>query len=117
MPKYHYSDGSGNLYVIEANQLRYDPVTMLNSSSGVYDGGDPQTIKLSEEQVASVAAIFEQSFSNRTFKVEKRTLGSGEVRIISDDPEAETRKVILAMRSPDKQKLEEWLTGVLKESA
>lgn len=114
MIRYQYCDGSGNLYLVEGNQLRYEPVTMLQSSSGVYDGGEPRIVELTDQQVTELIEKIERTFTNRTFHVDKRTLGSAEVRIISDDSEdMASRKVMLAMRSPDKQSIEDWFARVL----
>ena len=44
---YQYADGSGNRYRLHQDSLKYIPVKPEMSSSGIYDGGDPQSVHLS----------------------------------------------------------------------
>lgn len=110
MVDYIYSDGNGNVYRLMGNRLTYEPVETIDSSSGIYNGGDSWETDISDEQIATLDELFTAAFKNRTFRTDKRTLGSAEIRRIEDD---ETFKVIIAMRSPDKAKIEEFL-GELK---
>lgn len=107
MADYFYSDGNGNLYRLIGNQLSYEPVETIESSSGVYSGGKSFETTLSDEQVEELVTLFTAAFKNRTFRLDKRTLGSAEIRRIEEE---ETFKVIVAMRSPDKAKIETFLS-------
>ena len=50
--------------------------------------------------------MFTAAFQNRTFRIEQRNLGSAEICRINED---EKLKVIIAMRSPDKANIENFL--------
>lgn len=116
MVLYTYSDGSGNTYRIGAASIKYDPVMPMESSSGIYSGGDPVDIAISAEQRQQLIDLFELAFKNRTFRIDKRTLGSAEIRrtIINEDSEEEVKQVIIAMRSPEKSKIESLMEQLKK---
>jgi len=99
-----YSDGNGNTWQIEGLKVTYHPVTTIESSSGIYDGGDPLSIEISEEDLTRLLEMFDAGFRNRTFRLEKRALGSGQISKTIDGEQKVT--VILAMRSPDKLNIE-----------
>ncbi len=107
MAEYHYSDGSGNAYHLIDHGLCYEPVQTINSSSLSYNGGTPFKVELSDEQLASLTSMFEAAYKNLTFHLEKRTLGSAQIRRIEAE---EVFSVIIAMRSPDKTKIESYLS-------
>ena len=54
---YIYSDGSSNNYNISETQIKYDPVTKENSSSGTYSGGEAKIKALSKADFEKVFGI------------------------------------------------------------
>ena len=60
----YFSDGSGNGYTFSQDdeqssvELRYSPVQPMFSSSGVYSGGDPQTVALSADKALRLQELF-----------------------------------------------------------
>ncbi|MDF1816934.1 MAG: hypothetical protein P1V20_32335 [Verrucomicrobiales bacterium] len=106
MADYLYSDGNGNVYHLNGLVLTYDPVETIESSSGTYCGGTSSKSEISEAQREALIEMFQAAFKNRTFRADTRNIGSAEIRRIEAE---ETFKVILAMRSPDKAKIEEYL--------
>jgi hypothetical protein len=107
MVKYHYSDGSGNAWHLIDHRLSYEPVATINSSSLVYNGGTHFEVELSPEQLETLLSMFSAACKNKTFLQEKRTLGSAQIRRIEAE---ETFSVIIAMRSPDKARIENFLS-------
>lgn len=117
---YIYADGSGNRYILrqaEASQresidadrrieLAYEPVTPAQSSSGVYSGGTPWTVTLSDEQSAGLARLFEDALHEESAHQENRAMGTGEV---SRKTATNTTRRILASNAAIKARLEDEL--------
>ena len=73
---YTYKDGNNNLYFISENEISYKPISLKESSSGSYSGGQPKTIKISQEQFRVINALFEQAFNDKSSHLENRIMGS-----------------------------------------
>ena len=56
---YSYSDGSGNTYFITETTITYSPVTPLESSSGLYSGGEPANITIDKATFQNVVSLLE----------------------------------------------------------
>ena len=113
--RYTYSDCSGNSYKIGDLSITFEPIMPTKNADGFYTDGEPLTIAITSEQRAELVEMFDQAFSNRTFRLEKRTFDSSEIRkiAIDEDSEKDIKKVILALRSPDKQKIDALLKELL----
>ncbi len=114
---YIYADGSGNRYILrqaDASQrdsiddarrieLAYEPVTPTQSSSGVYSGGEPWTVALSNEDAAALARLFEDALHEVNAHQENRAMGTGEV---SRKTSTNSTRRVLQSGAPIKAKLE-----------
>ena len=76
-----FIDGNANAYVITNTQVVYKPVTKLQSSSGEYSGGKPQTIPIEPYVFFAVQEIANSIVSNTNIHIEDRVKGSGVITI------------------------------------
>ena len=103
---FDYWDDSGNAWTLSGLKLRCEPVATIAS------GGSPvRETELSMDQSLQLAALFETALANRLFRLEKPAFGAARLRKRS--AEAETVGAYLAMRSPDKKKIESLLAKLL----
>lgn len=72
-----YADGNGNVYSIEDNWFEYTPVKPINSSSGIYSGGNAVKKKITDAQIQEINDAFAAIFENKKIHIEKRVMGSG----------------------------------------
>lgn len=89
---YEYVDGNANRYVITPSSLRYLPVTPEVSSSGMYSGGEPFEIKLSNRQYSGLRDLFEKAIAKQNSHIPNRIKGSGTIIRLSPK---DTLKVII----------------------
>lgn len=84
-------DGSNNCFKIfrespgEKILLRFEPVAISQSSSGVYDGGTPKECLISEEQFEKIQAKAREIANNKSLHLEKRKMGTFLVKVKSID--------------------------------
>lgn len=107
--KYTYIDGSGNTYKLLNSMLSYSPMTKANSSSGLYDGGDPFSKELTKEQLIGLIDVFERALWQEEAHTSKRTMGSGTLYKIVGD---ENSRIYLSMRSDAKNEIENQLKKI-----
>jgi hypothetical protein len=111
-PQYTYADGSANHYVISASSLQYIPVKPEESSTGMYSGGDPADVKLTEEQFKSVQQLLENAISATGNHITDRIKMSGAItRITASD----TVTIILKPGVPEQAALESALKQLIKK--
>lgn len=104
-----YGDGSGNLYIIGKDSIEYVPVKKENSSSGVFDGGEPGKKKISEQDFRLVAKEFDEIFRNKKIQIKDRIMTSGILTRIKGDKKYQ----VIISRSPEQAKLEKILGYLL----
>lgn len=95
MATYQYADGSGNVYKIggkDSRTLSYSPVTPIESSSGVYSGGEPFEKTMTPREYENLIESLEAGFKATGSHIDKRKMMSG--LVIRKQGEEET-KVIL----------------------
>jgi hypothetical protein len=78
---YSYSDGSGNSYVIKKNTIKYIPVKVNESSSGIYSGGEEKQSAVSESEYSEIADMFNSISNNKSIQIENRIMTSGIITI------------------------------------
>ncbi len=75
-----YLDGSGNEYII-INEFKitieYIPIKPMQSSSGIYDGGDYIKKEISEQQYNKIHSTLIEAIENRDIYINDRVKGSG----------------------------------------
>jgi len=73
---YYYTDQNNNTYTIAPSEVRYDPVTPKESSSGVYSGGEKAVIPITKEtfkKIVQLAETLQQDTLNHISHREMRT--------------------------------------------
>lgn len=105
-PQLIYADGSANRYEISASELRYIPVKPEESSTGMYSGGEPARIALSEEQYKRLKNLFEAALAKTDQQIPDRIKTSGLV-VVGE------KQVILKPESAIKGEIENKLNELL----
>jgi hypothetical protein len=85
-----YLDGSGNEYIItnEAKiTIEYNPVKPLQSSSGIYDGGEYVKKEISVLQYNKIISTLKEAIKNRDIYINNRVKGSGMIILQEEDKE------------------------------
>lgn len=95
---YTIHDGAGNKYVITENSLEYVPIKPMQSSSGIYDGGDYVKRKLTADEYKSVVEIVTKAIVNDESHTDQRAKGNPTIMV--DD-----KLYILKMNSEIAKKL------------
>lgn len=108
--QYEYSDGSANRYVITQTTIEYIPVKPQESSTGMYSGGEPKLVSITNEQFKVVAKLFETAFENTNAHMTERPKMSGLITSISGNL---TNQAILKPNSDEKQEIESLLKAML----
>ena len=83
--RYTYSDSSGNTYHINDLSITLTPIMPQKHADGFYTDGETLTIAITQQLRDDLAILFDQAFRNRTFRLEKRTFESSEIRKFSTD--------------------------------
>lgn len=104
--KSSYADGSGNVYLVEASVLRYEPVTRERSSSGTYSGGEPFERKLSAQEAADWARALGAAETATASHVPNRVMRSGAVRL---ERAGQAKSFVLAPDCPEQKAIEDLL--------
>jgi hypothetical protein len=83
-----YIDGNNNRFTIDAAKvITYNPITPIESSSGMYSGGDPWTRTLSDAEYTQLVALFDAAFVNADGERDPehgRPMGTGLVERTTD---------------------------------
>lgn len=69
-----YSDQNNNLYLITQDTFLYEPVTKKESSSGVYDGGDPVTKEIDNATFDRISNLVLEIKNDSTQHAAKRKM-------------------------------------------
>lgn len=109
LPTYTYGDGSGNLYTITPALLIYDPVKPEESSTGMYNGGDPAEVPLSADTYEALRTLLDQAINNPEVHIEDRIKTSG---MITRTTKGEVKKVILRPKSAELEAIEQVLRSM-----
>lgn len=80
-PRLMYADGSANRYEISSTELKYIPVKPEESSTGMYSGGEPAQIALSNEQYSQLKNLFESALAQTDQHIPDRIKTSGLVAV------------------------------------
>ncbi|MBX2965682.1 MAG: hypothetical protein KF845_06010 [Cyclobacteriaceae bacterium] len=109
-PHYNYADGNANQYFVTAFSLQYVPVKPEESSTGMYSGGEPAEIQLTQKQFNDLRQLFEKAISATSSHITDRVKMSGQVtRTTTSD----TVMIILQPNAPEQIALESALKGLL----
>lgn len=111
-PQYTYADGSANHYVITVSSLQYIPVKPEESSTGMYSGGEPAEVNLTEEQFENLKQLLENGIAATGNHIPDRIKMSG---AITRTAKSDTITIILKPGAPEQVALESALKQLLKK--
>ncbi|MFT3980063.1 MAG: hypothetical protein QM687_06300 [Ferruginibacter sp.] len=78
-----FIDGNANCYFVSDSQVVYKPVTKLQSSSGEYSGGNPQTIPIDSTVFLTLQEVANSIVNNKKIHIENHIKGSGVITIVN----------------------------------
>jgi hypothetical protein len=105
---YVYGDGSGNAYTVTLDSIVYSPISLEESSSGVYSGGQPWRKHISKEQWTALAALLDGALANTSLQQPQRTKGSSSIARF-DEEGSPDGACIIKMGSKAQQEIEYFL--------
>lgn len=108
--QYEYSDGSANRYVITQTNIEYIPVKPEESSTGMYSGGEPKLVSITNDQFNAIANLFEVAFQNTSAHMADRPKMSG---LIVSRTGNTSQQAILKPNSEEKKNIENQLKAML----
>src|SRR5262245_15146860 len=71
-----YADGCGNRYLISPQRVEYTPVKPAESSTGMYDGGDPAIVSIGVDDHRELKERIDAAVQNRSAQMPDRIKGS-----------------------------------------
>jgi hypothetical protein len=105
--EYEYADGAGNRHLIDRQSIDYRPISRLESSSGIYDGGTAKRVKIDTQQYQTISTTLDRAFKLKSSRVaagKGRAKGTG--MISKPDRARRLQSRILEMNSPARQQIE-----------
>lgn len=105
-----YADGNGNLYTIQDLRIDYAPVRAAMSSSGLYDGGQPQSAPVSRAQLRALFQLIDEVQARPGDHAAQREKGTGRLEVSKGET---SESLLLTWRSASQQELEERLKALL----
>lgn len=76
-PGFIFCDGNANCYFISDTQIVYKPITKLQSSSGEYDGGNPQTVTITKKTFTRLSKLAKKIITDKKEHELDRKKGDG----------------------------------------
>ncbi len=110
MDRLDYLDGNGNKYSITPVSIIYDPITAAESSTGMYDGGEPYTISISVIEFEILQETAMNCINKKEGIIENRIKGSGMLII-----EPGNKIFIFDMNSTQRAELENTIQSITKK--
>ena len=104
-----YGDGNGNQYIVDPDNIEFNPVKPKFSSSGIYNGGDYVKKKITQQQYDKIALIFKKAIANEASHIKNRVKMSGLITI------QEGKVVKSCILSPNSKELNE-IEKILKDT-
>ncbi len=89
---YTYTDQNNNVISISSERITYNPIAAEESSSGTYSGGDPKSVKISEENFQIISRKAEELFDGAPKNVRREMLTS----VLSKRVNEQSTRVILS---------------------
>jgi hypothetical protein len=115
--RYEYADGSGNLYLIGADSIDYRPITRAESSSGMYDGGTPRTVKLDSGKYQAISVMLDRALNLKSIQIDNGKMGreKGTGLISKHSRDRQIRHRVISSDSQDRQEIESLLDRLMSE--
>mgnify|MGYP005854571543 CR=1 FL=1 len=108
--RYTYTDGNNNRWEIGKDSITYKPITAAQSSSGIYSGGAPRSIAISEDAFVEGETLLQAALFAEKGHSAQRSMGTAVLTQYLQDKKL--RQVILEMHSPEKEAIEAWLKAL-----
>lgn len=105
MKTYEYIDGNGSVYSITSTSISFKPIAAKESSSGMFNAGEPYVVKVDENQFEVLKQVFEKAIANKIGQTDKRNKGTGKLIVLP-----EKSVYIFEMTSAQKKEID----GVIK---
>ncbi len=109
MTSFEYIDGNGSVYSIANSSIEFKPIPAKESSSGMFNAGEPFKIKIEQAQFELLKSVFEKSINNKIGQTDQRSKGTGKLILLP-----EKTFYIFEMNSVQKKEIEEVITLVTK---
>ena len=109
MTNFEYADGNGSVYFISNSSLEFKPITAKESSSGIFNAGEPFKIKIELTQFEFLKSVFEKSINNKIGQTGQRNKGTGKLILLP-----EKTFYIFEMNSVQKKEIDEAIALVTK---
>jgi len=106
-----YGDGNGNQYIVDPDNIEFNPVKPKFSSSEIYDGGDHVKKKITQQQYNIIASIFNKAMANEASHIKNRVKMSG---VITMQQGKIVKSCILSPNSEELNEIEEILKDTIK---
>lgn len=115
--RYEYADGAGNLYIINLKSIEYRPITKAQSSSGIYSGGQPQTVKIDSVQYQTISMMLDRALNLKSIQVGDGKLGraKGTGLISKQTKNRPVQTQVIAMESLERREIEAFLHRLVSE--
>ena len=76
-----YTDGNNNNHILISSKLQYDPVMIIESSSGIYCGGSEKEANISPETFFEIYVRLIDICETGKYHSENRIMGSSQIQI------------------------------------
>lgn len=106
-----FSDGNANSYIINTKKINFDPVKAIESSSGLYSGGNPKEINITENDFNSLFIKAETLTNSKDLITDNRTMGSCQIKLSFENSEI----VKILKDSPETESFKKYLDNFLNE--
>lgn len=71
---YFYTDQNNNTYTISSSEVRYDPITPKESSSGVYSGGEKAVVPITQKTFRKIVQLAETLQQDTLSHIDRREM-------------------------------------------
>jgi hypothetical protein len=109
MTSYEYVDGNGSSYSITSDSIEFKPIPAKESSSGMFNAGEPFKIKIEKAQFDFLKQVFEKSINNKIGQTDQRSKGTGKLILLP-----EKTFYIFEMNSVQKKEIDEVIALISK---
>lgn len=109
---YSYTDGNNNTYYITPHQVIYQPISTLQSSSGLYNGGNAAEGTLTDKDYAALLTLFTKISQTPAIHQEERIKFASILHNRALD-----KTIILQYKAKETLRLEQQLKKLLPEQA
>ena len=107
-----FQDGNNNRYIAKSSNLKYEPVPVIESSSGYYSGGKEKETALNLEDFMNIYFMLEELIENGQKPITERVKGSCQVKVLHIDKEKDVTYIF--SDTPEVQAVKAFMDGLLE---